>query len=367
MATAVYTVGEDGVFHNCFAFGVTESINVHGIARTLGVTNGTVNHSVIATAVYTVGEDGVFHNCFAFGVTESINVHGIARTLGVTNGTVNHSVIATAIYTVGGDSIFYNSRTVGMSCSGNYNCFGVENFVTSYTTLYVVVAAFFFTSSGNFVLSVKSAFLMTESRIGNIVAFEHLATNLTVNYVVVATFFFTSRGDDIFANRISGGVTESANSCIYIGVTARTGVSGKTTVGTCGCGNNAGVSMLSRRYYMSACELVAVIVYSYYFEGIFYLRLTVSGNLEITDAVVLCKRVGNVFIIAIYSVLNSAFYLVPGELYLSAFLVGSGYCDGQLTFAGQSVDALSTCGKSHGAGESNYESKYGYERAKLSE
>ena len=321
----------------------------------------------MATAVYTVGEDGVFHNCFAFGVTESINVHGLAGELGVTNGTVNHSVVATAIYTVGGDSIFYNSRTVGMSCSGNYNCFGVENFVTSYTTLYVVVAAIFFTSSGNFVLSVKSAFLMTESGIGNIITAKLHVTNLTVNYVVMATFFFTSRGYDIFANRISGGVTESANSCIYIGVTARTGVSGKTTFGTCGCGNNAGVGMLSRRYYISARELVTVIVYSYYFEGVFYLRLTVSGNLEITDAVVLCKRVGNVFIIAIYGVLNSAFYLVPGELYLSAFLVGSGYCDGQLTFAGQSVDALSTCDKSHSAGESNYESKYGYERAKLSE
>ena len=194
-----------------------------------------------------------------------------------------------------------------------------------------------------------------------------IVTNLTVNYVVMATIFFTSREYDIFANRISWGVTESANSCIYIGVTARTGVSGKTTFGTCGCGNNAGVGMLSRRYYISARELVAVIVYSYYLEGVFYLRLTVSGNLEITDAVVLCKRVGNVFIIAIYGVLNSAFYLVPGELHLSAFLVGSGYCDGQLTFAGQSVDALSTCDKSHSAGESNYESKYGYERAKLSE
>ena len=254
-----------------------------------------------------------------------------------------------------------------MSLGRNYNCYRVEYLVTSYTTLYVVVATGICTSSGNLVLSVKITFFMTESEINKIITAELHATNLTVNYFVVVTFCFTSSGYDIFSYRISEGVTELINVCINIGITTSTGVSGKATGCTCRCGNNADIVMLSGRCDVTAGEFVTLIVYRYYLEGVLDLFATVRCNLETTDAVVCYNRVGNVFIIAIYGVLISAIYLVPRELYLAAFLVGSGYCDGQLTFAGQSVYTLSTCGKSHSAGESNYESKYGYERAKLSE
>ena len=413
VATVIYTVGIDVVFYNYSAFGMTESLNSYVDTRELGGTNSTVNYVVIATVVYTVGRDDVLDNYRAFGVTESINSYVDTRELDGTNSTVNYVIIAAGVNAIGRDNVFYNYRAFGVTESVNYNVLGVEYLITYGTTYYEIVATVVYTVGENLVLIVALAGGMTESRYNDVGALKLLGAvttvnyavivtvintvrsnnvlrngiervvtdsgidnvytrelggaDLTVNYLVMITVYYTGRGHDVLVNRSRGSVAVRFNKFIYVYATASTCVSGKATLGTCRSGNNIYVVMLSSSYNVAACEFVTVLVDSYYLEGVRNLLVTVSGNLETTDAVVCCDRVGNVFIIAIYGVLISAIYLVPRELYLAAFLVGSGYCDGQITFAGQSVNTLSARGKSHSAGESNYESKHGYERANLSE
>ena len=367
MATAVYTVWEDGVFYNCFAFGVTESINGYGIALKLSSTNNTVNYVIIATAVYTVGAYYILYNEGAFGMAISGYYDGLGAEYFITYGTTYYNVIVAFLYTVGEKLVFLMRDTLGVTLSGDDDGIALKLLKADAAVNYAVIVTVLNTVRVNNVLGYGIDRSVTGCGINNVYARELIVTDSTVNYLVMITVQHTGGGNNVFTCSLHGSVSESLNGIIYIHVSAGTGMSGKATLGTCGSGNNGCVVMLSSSCYIAASELVTVTVDSYYSEAVINLFAAVSGNLETTDAVECYNRVGNVFIIAIYGVLVSAVYAVPSELHLSAFLVGRGYCDGQLTFAGQSVSALSTRGKSHSAGESNYESKYGYERAKLSE
>ena len=156
-------------------------------------------------------------------------------------------------------------------------------------------------------------------------------------------------------------MTESVNVRVNVLITASTGVCGVTVGGAGSIGNNIVVVVLCSSLYGAVGERVALLVESYYLEGVGNLTVTVRGNIKTAYAVVGNYRVSKVLLVTIYGVLICADDLVPRKLYFSALLIGRGNGDCHFTLAGEHVNVLRVSCNCHRASEREDEHEYSYE------